>query len=187
MKSVSLCRPQKACPGLTSGSLCLARELAERLNLAHIELDALYHQAGWIPRETESFRRAVLQAMAGAPEGWVMCGGHEGKIGDLRTASADTILWLDYPRWFIMSRLLPRTLRRAFTSEELWNGNREQLSNLSAWSPEDNILRWSWTTFHPNREKYGQLAATGREPLEVRRFRSAKAARTWLESIRLDG
>jgi hypothetical protein len=65
---------------------------------------------------------------------------------------------LDLPRWRVMSQILPRTLRRAFTGEELWNGNREHLRNLVSRDPEQNILLWSWTTHAKNRWRYRTAA-----------------------------
>src|SRR3546814_13594973 len=63
---------------------------------------------------------------------------------DLVGAAADTVVCLDLPRPLIMRRVAGRTLRRAITREELWNGNREPLAGLVRWPPERNIIRWAW-------------------------------------------
>ena len=44
-----------------------------------------------------------------------------------------------------MRRLVTRTVRRAITREELWNGNRERVTSMFRRAPRVNILRWSWT------------------------------------------
>ncbi len=81
-----------------------------------------------------------------------------------------------------------RTLRRFLTREELWNGNREPLSNFWRWDPERNVLRWAWTSHPRNRERYEQSSADGswgharvvrlRTPEDVARFECACAAQS---------
>src|SRR3546814_4713935 len=69
-------------------------------------------------------------------------------------AAADTIVWLDLPRPLIMRRVAGRTLRRAITREELWNGNREPLAGLVRWHPERNIIRWAWVQHSTRSEEH---------------------------------
>ena len=80
----------------------LADQVAERLGVLHVELDAHYHRAGWTPTPPEVFAEAVrgaLDAADAAAGGWVVCGNYR----PVRTsiwARADTIVWLDLPpRW----------------------------------------------------------------------------------------
>jgi adenylate kinase family enzyme len=130
-----------------SGKTTLARQVAEDLGLAHVELDALFHQPGWTPLEPDEFGRrveAALDRADRAEQGWVVCGNYSA-VQDAVWARADTVVWLDLPRWRVMARVSRRTLRRVVRREELWNGNREPWQNLYAWAPERNIMRWSWT------------------------------------------
>ena len=53
-----------------------------------------------------------------------------------------------------MGQLVPRTLRRMLTREELWNGNRERLRNLFDRRPEQNVLLWAWTRHALVRSRY---------------------------------
>src|ERR1017187_1525754 len=55
-----------------SGKSALARALAARLGVPHVELDGIYHQPGWIPLAGEEFVRRVGAAAAG--DGWVIDG-----------------------------------------------------------------------------------------------------------------
>lgn len=130
-----------------SGKSTLARQLADVLGLTHIELDALFHQAGWTASTPQDFQARISQAMATADQttdGWTTCGNYESASGALHHQNADTIIWLDLPRHLVMRRVLWRTLSRAVTRQELWNGNREPLTNFYKWDPEQNILRWTW-------------------------------------------
>ncbi len=53
-----------------------------------------------------------------------------------------------------MRQLLARTLRRMVTRAELWNGNREPLSNLFRLDPEQSILAWAWTNHRRYQARY---------------------------------
>ena len=137
-----------------SGKTSLAGELADKLELAHIELDSLFHQAGWTPRDPELFRSDLIARMDGATAGWTICGNYESVTWSIVMPQADTIVWLDLPRPVVMRRVVTRTVRRAVTREELWNGNREPLTNFYRWDPEKNIMRWSWTRHEQYRDRY---------------------------------
>lgn len=97
---------------------------------------------------------------------------------------ADTLVWLDLSRRRVMRQLIGRTVRRTVTREELWNGNREPLSNLYRLDPARSIIRWSWTNHHKYRERY---AAAETDPqfahLMVVRLRSHGEAETWLAGL----
>jgi adenylate kinase family enzyme len=101
----------------------VARELARRLGVPHVELDALFHGPGWTETPAEEFRRRVASATGAS--GWVVDGNYDSKLGDLVLGRADTVVWLDMPLRVALSRVTRRTIRRIRTNEELWNGNRE--------------------------------------------------------------
>jgi hypothetical protein len=54
-----------------------------------------------------------------------------------------------------MRRLILRTLRRALRRQQLWNGNREPLSNFYRWDPQKNVIRWAWVKHAEYAERYG--------------------------------
>jgi adenylate kinase family enzyme len=141
-----------------SGKSTLARSIAAKTGAAHIELDALYHQADWTPRPPEEMVEQVAARMDRAGH-WVCDGNYVSVLDGMAQRRADTIVWLDYPRPTIMRQLVARTIRRAVTREQLWNGNREPLTNFTRWEPEKNVIRWSWVHHHQIRDRY-ELAAT---------------------------
>ena len=139
-----------------TGKSTLAKELAEILGLTHVELDALFHQSNWTPTPPEEFQQKVQAALDAADEatdGWTTCGNYRAAGGRINQDAADTIIWLDMPRWLIMSRVIRRTFSRTIRREELWNGNREPLTNFYKWDPEENIIRWAWTKYHDYRQQ----------------------------------
>jgi hypothetical protein len=97
-----------------SGKSTVAAELAGRLGLTYIELDALHHGPNWSEPTAEEFRAIVRQAMDVAPAGWVVDGNYDSKLGDLVVDEADMIVWLDLP----ISVKFPRVWRR--TMHRIW-------------------------------------------------------------------
>lgn len=144
-----------------SGKSTLARSLGERVGLRVIELDALFHQADWVPADSALFRSDVEQALhdAEASGGWIVDGNYNSKLDDLVLAQATTVFWFDLPRRTVMRRIVSRSLRRALLREQLWNGNRERWTNLLRWDPERSIIRWAWTRHPMYRERLEAQAA----------------------------
>lgn len=134
-----------------AGKTTLARALARQRSLTHVELDSLRHQRDWQPLPTETFQ-ARVQAVV-ATDAWVIDGNYSA-VREIIWARADTVVFLDLPRWRVMSRLVPRTLRRVVTQQELWNGNRERWQNLVSLDPNENVMLWSWTHHALYRARY---------------------------------
>ena len=164
-----------------SGKTTLGRSLAAKLSADFIEIDSIYHQGDWRPLPIAEFREAVAARCAG--EQWVADGNYSA-VRDLVLARADVIVGLDYPKWLVIRRLLRRTLRRAWTREELWNGNRERFTSMFSRDPERNLLLWAWTTHAKRRE---QIAALMCDPAfgHTQRFRFTHPCQTeqWLASL----
>ena len=65
--------------------------------MPYVELDALHHGPNWTEATAEELRARVREAMDAAPDGWVIDGNYEAKLGDTLIGAADTIVWLDLP------------------------------------------------------------------------------------------
>ena len=125
-----------------SGKSTLAAQLAAQFDARLVELDAIFHKPDWTPTPTTQFRAEVAAALD--TDRWVVAGNYS-VVMDLTQGSADTIVWLDMPRWLVTWRVIKRSIHRAAKREELWNGNRERWRNLIKRDPEDNIIVWAWT------------------------------------------
>jgi adenylate kinase family enzyme len=110
-----------------SGKTTIAAELARLIGAPHLELDSVFHQPGWVPLPEPEFRTRVTELIA-APR-WVVDGNYSA-VRDLVWSRADTVVWLDLPRWQVMRQVVGRTVRRAARRAELWNGNVEPWSNF---------------------------------------------------------
>jgi adenylate kinase family enzyme len=161
-----------------AGKTTLGNELARRLGVPFIELDAIHHGPNWSTDPVEVFREKVRDAMATAPNGWVIDGNYDTKLDDTVVAEADTIVWLDLPLPVKSLRVVRRTLRRIRNDEELWNGNKETWRNTFA--ARDSLL-WYLVAAHRRhqREWPARFAADPR----VVRLRSDDEVRRWLEGI----
>lgn len=161
-----------------SGKTTFARELAERTGLPYLELDAVHHIGpNWTEATAAQLQTSVLEFVAGAPDGWVIDGNYEGKLGDLVLDAADQIVWLDPPLRVSLARLWRRTTTRISGDVELWGGNRE------SW--RDGFLGWNSLFFYAlrswarHRREWPRRFAG--DPRFVR-LRSDSEARRWLEA-----
>lgn len=139
-----------------SGKTTLARRIAAAREIPHVELDGIFHQAGWTQLDDEKFRAAVAAFMD--DDRWVVCGNYR-QIAPLLLERADTIVLLDLPRRNVMARVLRRSIRRAILREELWNGNKERFGNLFRTDPEVSIVAWAWTTHARRHVETGRFLA----------------------------
>jgi adenylate kinase family enzyme len=161
----------------SSGKSTFGAELARRLGVPYLELDALHHGPNWSEPTSEDFRSRVRGAMEAAPDGWVIDGNYEDKLGDLVLAEADTIVWLDLPLHVTSRRLVRRTYTRIRDDVELWNGNRESWRGV-LWGKD--ALFWWAVRWHFRRRREWPVRFAG-DPRLVR-LRSAEEARSWLDA-----
>jgi adenylate kinase family enzyme len=167
--------------GITgSGKSTLGMQLAQRLNLPFVELDALHWEANWTPAPLEVFRARVDQALAG--QQWVV-GGNYSKARDLIWIRADTLIWLDYPLYISLWRLLRRSIRRILTQEDLWGtGNRETWRNQ--FFSRDALFLWALRSARKAKHHYPKLLAQPEYAhLNVCRLKSPLEAQEWLNSV----
>jgi adenylate kinase family enzyme len=160
-----------------SGKTTFAEELARRLDVPFVELDALHHGPDWYQPTAEEFSATVREAMDALPDGWVIDGNYEGKLGSLVLDQADTIVWLDLPFTLKLRRLLRRTIGRIHGDIELWSGNRETLRG--AFWGRDSLFGWMVRTHVRHRRTWPARFAG--DPRIVR-LRSMEEARNWLDT-----
>src|SRR4051794_11248985 len=90
-----------------NGKTTLGRELARRLGVPFVELDALVHGPNWVETPDDELRRQVEPIVDSG--GWVVAHLYQRKLGSLILDRADTVVWLDLP----LRGGVPRLGRRA--------------------------------------------------------------------------
>jgi len=161
-----------------AGKTTFGRAIAARLGVEFFELDSIFHQPGWTELPDDKFRARVRAAVAG--DAWVVDGNY-GVVRPIVLERATTVVWLDYSRPRVMQQVVRRSLSRAITRRELWNGNREDPRD---WVKADHPIRWAWTHHARKRVEY---ETRFRDPqyarLDVLRFRTPREAHAWLREI----
>jgi adenylate kinase family enzyme len=162
-----------------SGKTRLAAQLAGRLGVPHVDLDAIYWGPNWSHLDLETLQTRVRDVTAG--DAWV-CDGNYVTVRAIVLERADTVIWLDLPLRTCLVRTLRRTVRRIRSGEELWAGNHETWRK--AFVGREALVWWLITQHHrKRRENAVHLAAPEARHLRKFRFRSSGAAEAWLARI----
>ena len=161
-----------------AGKTTFGRALAARLDAPFIELDSIFHGPHWTPLSEDEFRARVEPITAG--ETWVIDGNY-GAVRPIVLARATTVVWLDFSRGRVMTRVIRRSVARAITRRELWNGNKEDFRNFLE---PDHPIWWAWSQHGRKRAEY---AARFTQPeyanIDVNRFHTPRAAEEWLHWV----
>ncbi len=123
-----------------AGKTTLAARIGAVLPIPATEIDGLFHGPNWVPRTDFADDVDRLTQEPGWVTEW-----QYGAVRPLLASRADTLVWLDFPLWLSMSRLIRRTVRRRRRREVLWNGNVEAPLHTVFTHPE-HIIRWGWRT-----------------------------------------
>jgi adenylate kinase family enzyme len=157
------------------GKTTVGRELARRLGVRFVELDALVHGPNWTEATDDELRAKVEPIVAS--ERWVIDGSYSRKLGTLVLDRTDTVVWLDLPIKVWLPRLIRRTVRRVGGRELLWNDNRETLRG--AVLGRESLIVYAFRSHFRRRRLYPQQLAR----YNVVRLRSRAAVDRWLASL----
>lgn len=131
-----------------AGKTTLAVAIGAHFGLPLIELDALNWRPGGealCVTDPARFLADVDAATAGAD--WVVAG-HSTMARRIVWARATHLVWLDYSKRVVMSRVLRRSFRRAWRKEVVWGGNRE---DVRAWRDPGHSIHRAWRSWQPDR------------------------------------
>ena len=164
-----------------SGKSVLAEQLARKLDLDFIELDALFWEPDWVESDLAEFRQKV-DAATRAPA-WSLAGNYN-NARDLIWPRAEAVVWLDYPFLLMFRRLFTRTLRRWWTREPLWGTNYERLfPQLKIWSKK-SLFYWQVRSYRRHKWLYPQLLASpDNSHLKFFHFKNPRETQAWLNQF----
>jgi adenylate kinase family enzyme len=163
------------------GKSTLAERLARKLGLDFIELDALYWKPDWVGSSEGEFR-ARVEAATQTPD-WALAGNY-GVTRDIVWPRAEAAVWLDYPFFLVLGRLLRRIWVRWRTQELMWGTNRETFwVHFKLWS-KDSLVNWLFQTYWRRKRTYPQFFARPEfAHLKVFHFKHPREMEAWLETI----
>lgn len=165
-----------------SGKSTLAEELARRLGLPFVELDALFWLPGWREPEPEAFREKVRAAIEGGR--WVIAGNYHGRTQDITWPEAQVVVRLDLGLLRSLWRVARRSWRRSRSGELLWGTNTETFGkHLKLWS-KDSLLHWAVKAHFTHRIRALEERRDQRwAHIDFVRLRSPREVERWLEAV----
>jgi adenylate kinase family enzyme len=96
-----------------SGKSTLANNLGKKLNLPVFHLDKYYWDVGWKERYATKEEFNNVARVFAEQDKWIIDGNYRGTL-DFRLERADVIIFLDFPKW----RCIWRVVKRAFDRKQ---------------------------------------------------------------------
>jgi adenylate kinase family enzyme len=163
-----------------SGKSTLACQIADRLQMPFVELDALYWDADWTPVDPDVFQARVEMATSGPR--WSVAGNYS-VVRKIIWSRADTVVWLDYPLVVSLWRLCRRSIQRSLSKENLWGtGNKESLRKQ--FLSRESLFVWAFQTHWRRKRTYvEEIAKPEHAHLHIVYLRFPWDAGRWLETL----
>ncbi len=152
-----------------AGKSTFSAELGRIIKLPVIHLDKEFWRPGWVMTDRDEWREKVGELVAG--DEWIVDGSYDQSL-DIRLPRADTVIFLDYPRYLCLWRIFKRVATSmGHVRFDMAKGCPEQA--------DVSFIKWVWNyrrdhypRIHENLEKYfnkGDLIVL-RNPAEAQRF-----------------
>lgn len=116
-----------------SGKSTLANELGKKLDLPVFHLDKYFWDIGWKKRYATKGEFTSLVENLAKQDKWIIDGNYRSSNIDLRFDRADTIIFLDFPKW----RCLWKAFTRIFNRKQPFD-KTEGVKNKIDW----NLVKW---------------------------------------------
>ena len=163
-----------------SGKTTMAGSIAQSIRVPHIELDAIFWTPDWVSKPDEEFRAEVSAVLSSHSDGWVSDGNYR-RVRGLVLPLVDTVVWLRLPFRVVFSRLLKRTVSRAWSGEILWGTNREPWRR--AFLSRDSLLLYAVTHWCRHHEAISQALEQTTQRALVLRLHSVHEVEEFVVSL----
>lgn len=90
-----------------AGKSIFSRQLGEKLDIPVVHLDQIYWRPNWEKTPDDEWAEIVRREID--RDAWIV-DGNFGGTREMRIRAADTVIFLDMPRWLCMYRILMRTI-----------------------------------------------------------------------------
>jgi adenylate kinase family enzyme len=161
-----------------SGKSTAAKKIANQLVRRHIEIDSLMWLPNWTQRGSLELAELLEMELNNGP---VVLDGNFASKG-IKPNNGDILIFLDYPRWFVISRLIRRSLARVILRKKLWSGNREEFRFLISSNPEVNPVVHAFKTHASRHQSYTSLMEKSRHTINYT-VKNPKQLRKLLRAI----
>lgn len=156
-----------------SGKSTLARRMHAVTGLPLVHLDRLYWRSGWQKTPKDEWLAKIAEVTAA--DEWILDGNFDGTL-DERLARADTVIFLDLPRYLCIYRVIKRRLTYRGT-------NRPDMSEGCDEKIDAEFLWWLMRYPHVDRRDCEMKIARSGAHVNVIRLRSAAEVRDFLNSL----
>jgi adenylate kinase family enzyme len=153
-----------------AGKSWLAKRLGAATGLPVTHLDREFWKPGWVETPSPVWHAKMRELVA--EDRWILDGNY-GSTMELRMARADTIIFLDVPRWHALAGIFRRRL--AGHRPDIAPGCPEQV-NLE-------FVRWVWRFHHRNRPEILERLTRYRDGRTVHVLRSRAAVMQFLGTV----
>lgn len=169
-----------------SGKTTFARQLAQKLGVAHIEMDDLFWLDDWQETSDQEFYAKLQSQINQAPRGWVLDGNYSRTL-DLKLKYIDTVIWLDYSFSLNLYRSVKRAIARAATQKRLWANSNNRESFKTSFLSKDSIILWMITHHAQNRKKYlAMIKDPQYQHIQFIRLTSPKQTEAFLKQMKAE-
>lgn len=159
-----------------AGKTTLARELALRLSVPYVELDALHWGPNWTEVGDSLFRERTTRATSAVA--WAADGNYH-QVRDIVWPHAEVVVWLDRPFRTVLRQLTKRIIKRSLGREKIWHDNRESL--VKHLFTRESLYLWLLKTYWRRKRQFPELFALPKHAhLNVVRLTTRRQASEWL-------
>ncbi|TYS60552.1 DNA topology modulation protein [Bacillus infantis] len=157
-----------------SGKSTFAVQLGHTLDIPVTHLDALYWGPGWVKTPEDEWQEKQKKYLK--EKSWIIDGNFSSSL-DLRIKAADTIIFLDLPRYICLFRALKRSLRDyGKTRPDMGEGCREKF--------DLKFLKWVWNFPQKGRKKIiNRLNSPTVQDKTIIHLRSPRSVENFLKNI----
>ncbi|MBR9792959.1 MAG: adenylate kinase [Gammaproteobacteria bacterium] len=167
-----------------SGKSHFSSRLAAKLGVPYIEMDAVFWLPNWQHLELEDFIATLKPLLE--QESWVL-DGNQSKTNSFKWQYVDTIVWLDYGFWHTFKQILFRSVKRAYTKEEVWPGTGNKESFRRNFFSSDSVVLWMLSNYWKTRKKYAKLFnSPATQAISCIRLSSPRQAEAFLAGALVD-
>lgn len=154
-----------------SGKSTLTRELQQKLKIPIIHLDKLFWKPNWINCSNEEFDILLKEEMK--KECWIMDGNYLRTI-PIREKACDVIIYLDFPRWRCMLRVIKRVIKSyGKVREDMGEGCPERL--------DFEFLKYVWNFHEKNCDKIDEILSASKKQIYI--LKTPKQVKKFLKGL----